>query len=85
MVGYRNNRYEKFGKVSAKIDDIVNYIPSRITAFMIAILSGKLKSFRFHQYGKAHDSPNAGHPISAMALALNLRLGGIAHILEIET
>ena len=77
MVGYRNKRYEKFGKVSAILDDIVNYIPARITALIIAILMGSKKSlFSFYNYGKKHDSPNAGHPISAMALVIGVRLGG---------
>ncbi len=76
MVGYRNDRYEKFGKFSAKLDDIANYIPARITALIIVILSMKSKTFKFYRYGKLHESPNAGHPISAMALSLDIRLGG---------
>ena len=77
MVGYRNEKYENFGKFSAKLDDIVNYIPSRITAVLIAILFKSKHSFKnFYSFGKLHDSPNAGHPISAMALALNIKLGG---------
>jgi adenosylcobinamide-phosphate synthase len=77
MVGYHNKRYENFGKFSAKLDDIANYIPSRITAIVIAIVMLSPKALRyFYRYGSRHDSPNAGHPISAMALALDLRLGG---------
>ena len=77
MVGYRNQRYEKFGKFSALIDDVANYIPSRITALLIALLMYSPKAlFGFYSYGKKHDSPNAGHPISAMALALGIKLGG---------
>jgi len=77
MVGYRNERYEKFGKVSAILDDIVNYLPARITAVLIALLMGSKKAFlSFYTYGKKHDSPNAGHPISAMALAIGVKLGG---------
>ena len=77
MVGYRNKRYEKFGKVSAILDDIANYIPARITAVLIALLMGSKKAlFSFYSYGKKHDSPNAGHPISAMALAIGIKLGG---------
>ncbi len=38
MVGYRNEKYENYGKVSAKLDDLVNYIPARITAILIALL-----------------------------------------------
>lgn len=77
MVGYRNERYEKFGKASAYLDDILNYLPSRITAVLILILFGKLtKLKKTWAYGALHDSPNAGYPISAMALSLNLSLGG---------
>lgn len=77
MVGYRNDRYEKFGKVSAKLDDIVNYIPARITAVLISILLQSKKAFeKFSKYGKKHESLNAGLPISAMALAINVKLGG---------
>jgi len=77
MVGYRNDRYEKFGKFSAKLDDIVNYIPSRITAIIISIVFGSFKAlFNFYRYGKKHESPNAGHPISAMALSIGVKLGG---------
>jgi len=77
MVGYRNERYEKFGKCSAKLDDVVNYIPARLTALLIALIMGSKKAlFEFYCYGKKHDSPNAGHPISAMALAIGVKLGG---------
>ncbi|PLY05299.1 MAG: cobalamin biosynthesis protein CobD [Arcobacter sp.] len=77
MVGYRNKRYENFGKFSAKVDDIVNYIPSRLTAILIALLFRSKHALKnFYRFGKLHDSPNAGHPISAMALVLNIKLGG---------
>ena len=77
MVGYKNARYEQFGKFSARLDDVANYIPARITALLITLLShrGNLLWLPF-KYGKLHDSPNAGHPISAMALSLGIKLGG---------
>jgi adenosylcobinamide-phosphate synthase len=77
MVGYRNEKYERFGKVSARLDDITNYVPSRITAIIILVLFGRLGKLRqtWH-YGALHESPNAGYPISAMALSLNISLGG---------
>ncbi len=74
MVGYRTKKYERFGKFSAKLDDVLNFIPSRITACLIMLLFFTCKSFR--SYAKLHDSPNAGYPISAMALALHVKLGG---------
>ena len=77
MVGYRNDKYEKFGKFSARLDDVANYIPSRITALIIALLFFSKKAFlQFYKYGKKHESFNAGLPISAFALALNVKLGG---------
>ena len=76
MVGYRNQRYENYGKVAAILDDIVNYIPSRITAVLIMLLNKKKNIFDFYKDGKKHDSPNAGHPITAMALVLHVKLGG---------
>lgn len=77
MVGYRNAKYEKFGKFSARLDDVANYIPARITALIIAFLFFSKKVFlEFYKYGKKHESFNAGLPISAFALALNVKLGG---------
>ncbi|WP_321315832.1 adenosylcobinamide-phosphate synthase CbiB [Halarcobacter sp.] len=77
MVGYRNKRYEKFGKFSAKLDDVANFLPARITALLIALLFFSKKAFlQFQKYGKKHESLNAGLPISAMALAINIKLGG---------
>jgi len=74
MVGYRTKKYERFGKFSAKLDDVLNFIPSRITACLIMLLFFTCKSFK--SYAKLHDSPNAGYPISAMAVALHVKLGG---------
>jgi len=76
MVGYRNDRYEDYGKVAAILDDIVNFIPSRITAILIMSVSLKSDIFAFYKDGSKHDSPNAGHPITAMALCLGVKLGG---------
>jgi len=76
MIGYKNERYEKFGKVAARLDDIANYIPSRLTALLIMSVAKQKNLFAFYKDGKKHDSPNAGHPITAMALALGVQLGG---------
>lgn len=77
MVGYKNEKYENFGKFSARLDDILNYIPSRITALLIALLFFSYKSLKIIiQDGAKHDSPNAGYPIAAMAGATNIKLGG---------
>ncbi len=82
MLGYRNEKYEKFGKLSAKADDAANFIPARLSIALIAIASfllgnnwkGSLKvGFRDRL---KHPSPNAGHPESAFAGALGVELGG---------
>lgn len=77
MVAYRNDKYEKFGKFSAKVDDIANFIPSRLTAILILLLFNKLDKIPLMlKQGSLHDSPNAGYPISAMGLSINILLGG---------
>jgi adenosylcobinamide-phosphate synthase len=76
MVGYRNTKYERYGKVAAILDDIVNFIPARLTAVLIMLFNKEKGFFLFYKDGKKHDSPNAGHPITAMALYLGLKLGG---------
>ncbi len=76
MVGYKIKRYEKYGKASALLDDLLNYIPSRLTALLIMFITQTKPFLNFYAQGKKHDSPNAGHPITAMALALKVKLGG---------
>ena len=76
MVGYKNERYEKYGKAAARLDDIANFIPSRITAVLIMFLSNNANNFAFKEDAKKHESPNAGYPITAMAQALGIKLGG---------
>ena len=76
MVGYKTAKYEKYGKAAAYLDDVVNYIPARITAVLIMYASNQKNLFAFYKDGKKHESPNSGHPITAMALALGVKLGG---------
>jgi adenosylcobinamide-phosphate synthase len=76
MVGYRTDKYEKYGKIAARLDDVVNYIPARLTAVLIMLFAKKKNIFAFYKDGSKHESPNAGHPITAMALALGVKLGG---------
>lgn len=82
MVGYKNDKYLHLGRFAAKLDDVVNYIPARISAFLI-ILAARLlgcdwlSAQRIWQRDRnLHTSPNAGHPEAAMAGALGLWLGG---------
>lgn len=77
MIGYRTQKYEKFGKTAALLDDAVNFIPARITALIICLLFLSFKSCRtLVSQAKGHASPNAGYPIAAMGLALKIKLGG---------
>jgi len=76
MIGYKNDRYREFGKAAAKLDDIANFIPSRLTALLIMALGKQRGLFDFYKDGAKHASPNAGHPITAMALVLGVKLGG---------
>jgi len=78
MIGHRSARYEHFGMVAARLDDVVNLIPARLTGLMFALMSGHMaRSFRVMvQDARQHRSPNAGWPEAAMAGALNVRLSG---------
>lgn len=84
MIGYRNARYEQFGKVAARLDDAANYLPARLSVPVIALaawfLGGQFgESLRLGWKEGTHAaSPNAGYPEAAFAGALNLRLGGPA-------
>lgn len=85
MIGYRNPRYEHFGRFAARLDDAANYIPARLAGILLvaaAWLTGcsagrALKILR--RDARNHASPNSGYPEAAMAGALGLYLGG-AHI-----
>ncbi len=77
MIGYKNNRYERFGKFAAKLDDVVNYIPARLTAILMLLVSLKIKGLFFvFKEGKKHSSPNAGYPEAALAYVLSCQFGG---------
>jgi adenosylcobinamide-phosphate synthase len=82
MVGYKNKRYLKFGKISARLDDIMNFVPARISLIVLAsaallmrlpVKEGIRNFFRFRL---SHLSPNSAHAESFMAGVLQLRLGG---------
>ena len=91
MIGYKTDRYRDFGCWAAHIDDIANYIPARLTAFLmllagifIPLLSrrgadrrGGLSTLHFvRKYARNHASPNSGYPESALAAILDCRFGG---------
>lgn len=77
MIGYKNKRYQQFGKFAAKFDDLLNFIPARLTAFLMALVSLSWRGFFFiFKYGNKHSSPNAGYPEAVLAGILNCRFGG---------
>ena len=77
MIGYRTERYKDFGCWAARIDDIANYIPARLTALLMVMASGRISLLRFvHHYGRNHASPNSGYPEAALAGILDCRFGG---------
>jgi adenosylcobinamide-phosphate synthase len=83
MVGYRNEHYRDFGMVAARLDDVVNFIPARLT--MLLLVGGALLlGLDWRQAWKLswrdapkHPSPNSGYPEAAVAGALGVQLGGL--------
>lgn len=86
MVGYKNDRYLYFGRAAARLDDLVNYIPSRISAYLMIVaayflgsdFSGR-RAFKIYQRdNRNHASPNSAQTEAACAGALGIRLAGDA-------
>lgn len=78
MIGHRTERHEAFGWASARLDDVLNLIPARLTGLLIALASPvpmRALSIMMRD-GHRHRSPNAGYPEAAMAGALGVRLAG---------
>jgi adenosylcobinamide-phosphate synthase len=83
MIGYKNDRYIRFGWAAARLDDVANYIPARITACLI-VFSAALMRLRWRRAihvvfrdARLQPSPNAGYPEAALAGALGVQLGGL--------
>ncbi|MBR4213185.1 MAG: cobalamin biosynthesis protein CobD [Bacteroidales bacterium] len=77
MIGYRNERYRRFGCFAARLDDVAGWIPARLTAFLMLLVSGRLhKTGLVYRRGRGHLSPNSGHPEAALATILDCRFGG---------
>lgn len=76
MIGYRTPKYEQFGWAAARTDDLLNLIPARFTALMIALISGQKDWRAVMQDARRHRSPNAGWPEAAMSRALGIALSG---------
>lgn len=90
MIGYKNEKYEYFGTFGAKLDDVVNYIPARISGYLMILASGlcgmNLKGaytiYKRDRYN--HKSPNSAHTEAACAGALNIQLAGDAYYFGIK-
>jgi adenosylcobinamide-phosphate synthase len=85
MVGHLDEQYRYFGWASARLDDVANWIPARLTALVIVVSAsvvfrnGERRKRAWHvlwRDGKKHPSPNGGRPEAAMAGALGVQLGG---------
>lgn len=83
MIGYKNEQYGQFGKFSARLDDVANFIPSRITGLLIILFTKnettRALGNRFTLWlvdAKKHPSPNSGYLEAATAYQLGIRLGG---------
>jgi adenosylcobinamide-phosphate synthase len=82
MIGYRTERYDFFGKFAARLDDLMNFVPARLTALFIVMAALPLRLNSWCALRTAcrdhanHLSPNAGYPEAALAGAFHIRLGG---------
>lgn len=84
MVGYKDQRFHKFGFASARMDDVLNFIPSRITGFLIILLTANKRGLTLRQRlavwlrdAPKHPSPNSGWLEAATAVQLGIQLGGV--------
>ncbi|MBY8977834.1 cobalamin biosynthesis protein [Rhodobacteraceae bacterium NNCM2] len=77
MVGYRNDRYLEFGWASARLDDVMNWIPARLSGAMICLVGGGRAAMEVTRRDAGlHRSPNAGWPEAALAASLGIALSG---------
>jgi len=78
MIGHRSERHEAFGWAAARIDDVANFIPARLTGFLFVLLAPRRSPALscMTRDARRHRSPNAGWPEAAMAGALGVRLSG---------
>jgi adenosylcobinamide-phosphate synthase len=77
MIGYRTERHREFGWAAARFDDLLNLIPARLSAVLVAASLGQLRAWReIAADARLHRSPNAGWPEAAMARGLGVALAG---------
>ncbi len=82
MVGHHSQRYEHFGWASARLDDLANFAPGRLTVALVAAVRPHLAAAVIHTVrrdGRSHPSPNSGMAEAAFAAALGVQLGGPVH------
>jgi adenosylcobinamide-phosphate synthase len=83
MAGYRNERYREFGWASARLDDVANWIPARLTAGLVWVCAMMLRYDARRSVAvtlrdaRSQPSPNSGYPEAAVAGAIGVRLGGL--------
>ena len=77
MIGYRTQRYREYGWFAARIDDVANYLPARLTTLLMLTVTGRFRLLNFVTwFGREHASPNSGYPEAALAGILDCRFGG---------
>lgn len=77
MIGHKTERYLAYGWAAARLDDVMNYLPARLSAGLIGLAGGAKRAFRVVQAdARQHRSPNAGWPEAAMAGGLGVALSG---------
>lgn len=76
MIGHRTPRFEQFGKAAARLDDVLNYVPARLTALVMALAFGRIEPRGIAYDAAQHRSVNAGWPEAAMARVLGISLAG---------
>lgn len=77
MIGHRTEKYEQFGWATARLDDLMNFVPARLTGALICLAGHSWTAWRTTlAEASLHRSPNAGWPEAAMAKCLGIRLGG---------
>lgn len=77
MIGYKSEKYREFGWFAARFDDLINFVPARMTALLMVVLSLNARGLAYiFKFGHKHSSPNAGYPEAALAGILNCRFGG---------
>ena len=77
MIGHRNEKYAQFGWAAARLDDVMNLIPARLSGLLICLIGGRRKALKvMWRDAPKHKSPNAGWPESALASTLDIAVAG---------